>query len=308
MVGPGIIIAQRLRRITAQEDGTGIADPGHDLEGVFRDDLQMLGGDDIGCIHQLIHRVTDKNEAVVLDRAADDIRAGKDFDEAVDLRSDLLGKLLVSREQDGAGHGIVLRLGQKIRRHIAGICSAVRDDQDLAGTGDRVDAGHAETGFFGQGDKNISGSGDLVHARNGLCSVGHGRDRLGAADLIDLVRTRNIGSHNGSCRRLSGRIRRGGNNNALDTGNLCRNDIHQDTGGVNSPAARHIAAGNGDRRHFLTEYDPLFRRCDPALGDLFFMIGADIFRSPPDDFDKFRSEFAIGRIDLLAADPYGRCV
>ena len=303
VVGSRVVIAQGLRRVAAQENGARVADFGHDLEGILRDDLQVLGGDGIGRLDELVQGLSHENIAVILDGLADDISPGKLFDEAVDLLRDPVRQGLVRREQDGAGHGVVLRLGQEVRRDVSGVRRVVCQDQDLTGSRDRVDAGHAEAGLFGQGDKNIAGAGDLVDAGNGLCAVGKGRDGLGPAHLVDLIRAGDVRCDQGARGGFS--IRAGGrrDHDPFHARHFGRNHVHQDTGRIGRPSARHIAAGGSDRRHLLTQDGPLLRGRDPALGHLFLVVGADIGRCPADDLDEFGRQGRVGLLDLLTAHP-----
>ena len=305
VVGACVVIAKRFRGIASQEDGACIADPCHDLKGIFRDDLKVLGSNGICRVNEFIHGLTDKNIAIILDGFADDICAGKLLDKAVDFFCHGLGQFLVGREQDGTGHGIMLCLGQKVRRHIAGIGCPVCDHQDLAGAGDRVNAGHTKAGLLGQGNENISGARDLVDTGNGLRPVSHCCDRLCAAHLVYFVRAGNIRRDDGTRCSLAGGIGRRSDDDTLDTCDLGRDHVHQNTGGIDCSSAGYITSRDPDRRHLLSQDDPFLCGRDPALCDLFFVIGADIGCRSADDLNKFRCQFSVGSLDLLPADTDG---
>ena len=305
MVGSGVIITQRFGGIAAQEDRACVADLCHDFKGILRDDLKVFRGDGIGRINEIFHFLSDENISIVFNGLADDLCAGKFFYKSIDLLCDCLGDSPVGCEQDGAGHGIVLRLGKKVRRDIAGIGGLVRDHKDLTGACHRVDARDAEAGFLGQGNENIAGACDLVDAGDGLCAIGHGRDRLGAAHLVDLVRTGNIGCDDGAGCRFALCIGGCRDDDLSDARHFGRYHVHQDAGWIDRSSAGHIAAGDFDGSDLLAQDDPVFCRRDPALCDLLLMVGTDICSRPADHLDKFGGQFLISGFDLLPADPYG---
>ena len=56
VVGAADIVADRLRRVAAEEDRAGIADPGQERLGVVDGELDMLGGDAVDQRHGLVER------------------------------------------------------------------------------------------------------------------------------------------------------------------------------------------------------------------------------------------------------------
>ena len=88
----------------------------------------------------------------------------------------------------------MLRLGKKIRRYITGICRFIRNDQNLAGACDGINAHITEAGLFGKGYKNVAGACDFIHLGDTFRAEGHGSDCLGASRLIDFIHSRNIRS------------------------------------------------------------------------------------------------------------------
>ena len=74
--------------------------------------------------------------------------------------------------------------------HVGGEESRIafsRDDEDLGGSGDEVDADFAGEQLLGRRDIDVAGSDDAVGARHGFGSVGESGDGLRAAHLEDLV-------------------------------------------------------------------------------------------------------------------------
>ena len=166
-------------------------------------------------------------------------------------------------------------LGKQIRGNKTGIGSLIRDHQDLTGTRDRVNAGHAETGFLGKGHINIAGTCDLIGLWNGLCAISHGRDGLGSAGLVDFRRARNVGSHHAASRYFSVRTGRRDHNDLLNAGYFGRHDIHQNAGGIDRPAAGHITARHLDRGDLLSQDDAVLTGRDPAVDLLLLVIDTD---------------------------------
>ncbi len=105
----------------------------------------------------------------------------------------------LQREVDPIGHGVVphdqrdgsartvFGLGQEIDRDPRRIDGVVRDDRDLGGARDPVDADDAEHLSFGLGDERVAGPDDDVDRPQGTGAERHRRDRLRATDRIDLV-------------------------------------------------------------------------------------------------------------------------
>ena len=63
-----------------------------------------------------------------------------------------------------------------------GIRGIIGDEQRLGGAIEAVDAHVAIDQFFGQGDKQATGTDDLVHARDALGTIGQRGDRLRPAE------------------------------------------------------------------------------------------------------------------------------
>ena len=80
----------------------------------------------------------------------------------------------------------MLGLGDQVGGGIFGPRRAVHDHHHFAGAGDGIDVDLAVDVSLGQGDEEVAGPDDLVHARNALDAVGQGGDGLGAAEAIDL--------------------------------------------------------------------------------------------------------------------------
>jgi hypothetical protein len=156
----------------------------------------------------------------------------------------------------------------------AAVSRGVGKDQDLRGTGDHVDADGAEDLTLGRRHIGIAGADDNVDRRDGLGPIGQRRDRLGAADPVDL-------GHPGAARggqdqgieRTVGR--RHGHHETLDPGDPGGQRVHQDRGGIGRRAAGHIETGGRDGGPALTQTDTLLVPVIQIPRPLAFVEGLD---------------------------------
>lgn len=88
----------------------------------------------------------------------------------------------------------MLCLSWQIRCDPCGLRGFIRNNEDLRGTGDHVDRDLSEHLALCGRDEDIAGTRDLVHRCDAFSSVGESRDRLCAADLVDLGDARNVRS------------------------------------------------------------------------------------------------------------------
>ncbi len=88
---------------------------------------------------------------------------------------------------------VVLRLRQQIGGDPFRVVVPVGDDQDLGRAGDHVDPDLAEDPPLGRGDIGVARTDDLVDRRDRRRAVGERRDRLRAADPVDLVDPDHLG-------------------------------------------------------------------------------------------------------------------
>ena len=105
---------------------------------------------------------------------------------ALDRRLDRVGEGRVVGDQDRLRRRVVLGLGQQVGGDPVGIVVAVGDDQHFRRAGDHVDADGAEHLPLGGRDIGVAGADDLGDRRDRLGAIGEGRDRLRAADAVDL--------------------------------------------------------------------------------------------------------------------------
>ena len=81
----------------------------------------------------------------------------------------------------------MLGLGEQVGGDITRIGGSIGKDDHLRRSRDHVDADRSEHAPLSRRDIGIARTDDLVHRRDGLGPVGERRDRLRAADAVDLV-------------------------------------------------------------------------------------------------------------------------
>ena len=132
---------------------------------------------------------------------------------------------LGGRDQHGRRVRPVLGLAQQVDRDDERVGVLVGDDQDLGRTGEQVDADLAEQLPLRLGDERVAGAGDQVHPVDRLGADRQRRDRLHAAEQVDLVGARQMHCRDGGGGDLAADRRRRGDD-PLDAGDLGRDDGH----------------------------------------------------------------------------------
>ena len=272
------VISQRLTGILSQENGARVPDLRHHGKGIRREDFQMLGGDLVGRIRRGVQIGSDQDVAVSFQGFLNDIPSFQRGEKAVDLLRYLFCQPPAGGDQDGACKHVMLRLGKQIRRHIAGIGRFIRNDQNLAGTGDGIDAHIAETGLFGQSHEDVAGAGYLIHLGHAFRAESEGCNGLGAAHFVDFIHARHACRGKGSRVDLSVRAGRGRHNDPFHSRHLCGNHVHQHAGRIGSRPARRVDACGSHRKQTHAQNGAVRLCLKPAGPLLLFVEGADIFR------------------------------
>ena len=175
----------------------------------------------------------------------------------------------------------------------------VGDDRDLGRAGEGVDADVERDLVLGEGDPERARPDDLVDAPDRLGSVGHRRDRLCAAALVDL-------GCPGDLERGEGRgvdaaavgCARDARDDLLDAGQERRQNGHERGRGICGPAARHVAPDPAQRPGLLPDAhrvgaDP--PPCGPLLGELRLVVGADPVGGRAESVEQRRFASSAGR-------------
>ena len=135
MVGAADIVADRLRRMGAEKDRTGIADFGRQRFGIRRHDLEMLGGNGVGQRHRLVEMSDHDDGAEIVPRGAGDVRARQRRKLAFHRTRDVGGEPRAVGDEDRLRARIMLGLRQQIGGDPVGIGAVVGDDRALAAGG-----------------------------------------------------------------------------------------------------------------------------------------------------------------------------
>ena len=193
MVGPGGVVAERHRRIGADEDGAGVADARGVGGGVAGLHLEVLGGVRVDHLEAGVD-VVDQDDARLrpLECLAHALGVEGDVVPGLDLAVDRICEQLRVRDEDAGGVRVVLGLADEVVGDVHRVGGLVGEDGDLGGAGLGVDAHDAAAQPLGGGDVDVAGAGDHVDGLEGLAigvlpSVGEERDGLRAADGPDLV-------------------------------------------------------------------------------------------------------------------------
>ena len=122
----------------------------------------------------------------------------------------LPGDPFAGGDQHGRGVRAVLGLAEQVDGDDERVGVLVGDDQDLGRTGEQVDADLAEQLPLGLGDVGVAGTGEQVDPADRLGAEGQRRDRLHAAEQVDLVGAGEVHRRDGRGRDLAADRRRAG--------------------------------------------------------------------------------------------------
>ena len=270
MVGAGQVVPQGHRAVGADEDGSGVADPTRDPGGVGGVDLQVLGRVGVGDLDGLGKVAYQDGSRLRTPQCGRcPLPVPGCAQSALERRIDGVCQLRGVGDEDAAGIGIVLRLGEQVGGHVLGVGPGIGQDGDLGGPRLGIDADRPHDSSLGGGHVDVARTRDDVHAPAqdlspgvhavdvvlGVGAVGEHRDGLGAADGVDLgdpqQRARRQDRGVGQTRELG--LRRAGQGDLLDAGDLGGHRVHHHAGGVDRQPSGNV------------EPHPLHG--DPALGD-----------------------------------------
>ncbi len=229
VIGARRIVAQRHCRIGSHENRACILDLRGQPPGVLGHDQQMLGGKVIGEIDRL-------TQVVGHDEAArgriDDLRPLQSADQAVQLFLDAVGERGRVGDQHSPRQRVVLELGGQVRRHEVRASARVGDDHHLGRSGDSVDADCAKDLFFGQGHVYVARARNDVDARYRAGAVSQRSDRLSAANSVNGIDARDVGSGEDRSRHGAVRARRCGQHDLRHARHASRDHCHQHCRGI----------------------------------------------------------------------------
>jgi hypothetical protein len=211
--------------------------------GVGGVDLQMLGRHEVGIGDHGVFAFAQDDLAVIFPGGTRDGGGGEVDKLANDGGEGRLGEGAIGGDEADPGVHVVLGLREKVGGDRLRVAGFVGEDEDLARARELVDAHGAEDLPFRLVHVGVPGADDFVDGGHGLRAVGHGGDRLRAADAEDAVGSREVtaGAH-GRVRR-----RRQAGDHLLAAGDLRRHDGHDRRREQGIASAGNVAADASDR-------------------------------------------------------------
>ncbi len=173
---------------------------------------------------------------------------------ALDGALDRAGQFCIVGDEDRLRARVMFGLGKKVGGDPVRIAVLVGDDQHFGGPGDHVDADLAEHHALGRRHIGIAGADDLGDRGDALGAVGERRDRLRAADAINLVDAGELRRREHE-RRQNAVGRRHHHHHPRHAGDLGRHRVHQHRGWIGCGAARHVKPDRFDGGPARPEFD-----------------------------------------------------
>ena len=156
-------------------------------------DFEVLGRDAVGQFTGLFHAAGVDHYAAALQALGNDGGTGQRVEQTLHFALHSVDIGGVRAQQNGLRQLIVFGLAEQVHGHPFWRCAPVGQHQDLAWSGDHVDANRAEHPALGAGHVGVTGAGDLVHFWDGGRAIGERRNGLRAADGEGAVHARHIG-------------------------------------------------------------------------------------------------------------------
>ncbi len=176
----------------------------------------------------------------------------------------------------------MLGLAQQVGGAHLGVGGLVGDDQDLGRAGEQIDADPAVKLALGLGDIGVAGPDQHVDRPERLGAERHRRDRLDAAEHINLVGAGEVHRRD-RLRVRHALVRRRAGGDVADPGDPRGDDRHMRRGDHRIAPARHIAADAADRDVAMAEHDAgqrldldIAHRCALDLGEVADLLLARI--------------------------------
>ena len=146
----------------------------------------------------------------------------------------------------------MLGLGKEVVNHPVHRRGAVGDDENLARSGDQVDAGLAEHLALGLRHPRAAGADDLVYGADGFGAEGERRHRMGTAYRVGLPNVRPV--QRGQRQRIGPAGTGHDGDDVPHASDRSGQRGHQHRRGIGRLASRHIDAHPIQGRHPLAKF------------------------------------------------------
>ena len=253
VVGAGAVVAERHRRVRPDEDRAGVAHPQCQLVASAGLDLQVFGRVGVDD-HQAGVEVVDEHRAGLLTGQGCGDAAGVlgHGHEPGQFRIDGTGQRLAGRDEDARGGHVVLGLTDQVGGDMVRVGGVVGQDRDLGRASLGVDADRAADKPLRRGHVDVAGSGDEVDGVADAGAVREHGDRLSTADGVHLVHAeQRAGGEHAGVGPAGLFLRRAGDGDRADAGDLGRHHVHDHAGRIHREAAGDIQPDPGHRHPTL---------------------------------------------------------
>ena len=171
--------------------------------------------------------------------------------------------------------------------------------QDLARSGDGINADMSVNSFFGKCHIDVSRTYDLVYFWYTLGSECQSCNRLGTTHFVDFICSC---LHSGNkCGRIHFSVlsARGRHDDLLHTCHFCRYNIHQNRRRINCFSTRNIDTDFCKWHDFLSEHGSVRFAVKPAVFFLFFVIFTNVNQCFSDNIQKRRINLFVSFVNLF---------
>ncbi|OQA41592.1 MAG: hypothetical protein BWY49_00338 [Candidatus Omnitrophica bacterium ADurb.Bin314] len=194
-------------------------------------------------------------------------------------------------------------LGQQVAGHEIRVGGVVRDDRDLARSGDHVDVNEPVDLTLRFRDVGIPRSDDLVDLRDRFGTEGHGADRLDAADTVNLVHAEQVRDRE-DVRVDVPRVtpRRGADCDLLHVGDLGRDNRHVDRRDKGRRAGRDVHADSLNRFVLFPELDAVLAGELEGAFQFLFIVFTDVLGDLAEERDERDLDFLECTVDVALRD------
>ena len=270
------IVSGTLRRPGAHEDTARRTDAVGNGPGFTGIHNQMLGGIGIGKGDNVVKFVQNHGPAV-LQGLGGEVGPRQQRPLALHLGHDGLGHPARGTHQHDLAVCPVLGLRQQVGRHEGGLGLLIGNDHHLGRTGRHIDGhGAARDPLFGGGHVAVAGPENLIYLGDGLRTVGHCPDSLGASQAENAPDAAIRGGVQHFRGDVAVRTGRRTQDHLRTTGDGGRDGQHQHGRKQRGGAARNIETHAFDRDRTLDATHAGSRFHHDFAGQLGFVEGADV--------------------------------